>query len=430
MADKAKKNSLSIRLTESAVFLRSDGAGRRRGGGSRPSMLRGLLTLDLAKPTRITSIELELQAKSVTAWPEGIRSCVIIGLTFNTCPVSGIGARRAEVTEEHRIFQASTVYFQAKKFQTRRNASVGPGAACSDDEGVYDWQEQPAPSSAHWNQDGPTTGREPPSRDTSFLGLGHENRRLSADSSFFQRVPVSHEDISTIATPTYSPFATHPSSPSSERPPTVIDSTTNHAALPLEDFRNSLNAGLRNHRSEYLPVTMYSYLIFRLKLCKVDPQACPWPRLLLLVFAPSAQTYLCLVGQVLRMCQRMNLAQALHTTHPVLLLAHILAKHHVLLHLPRPAPVNIGEGEARTSACLRYRVFSWTLCDQNHRKDMLFLSTLGRRKKSIRDGVEPKRRRNIRIVQIRRWLGHVNQRNDRLSANLGTFSDLNMTKQK
>lgn len=82
MTDKAKKNlnPLSIRLTESAVFLRSDGAGRRRGGGSRPSMLRGLLTLDLSKPTRITSIEMELQAKAVTAWPEGTFSSVFNGL--------------------------------------------------------------------------------------------------------------------------------------------------------------------------------------------------------------------------------------------------------------------------------------------------------------------------------------------------------------
>jgi len=65
------KNSLTIRLTESAVFLRTHhtaGSGR---DDSQPSMLRGLLTLNLAKPTRITSIELELLAKTATAWPEG-----------------------------------------------------------------------------------------------------------------------------------------------------------------------------------------------------------------------------------------------------------------------------------------------------------------------------------------------------------------------
>lgn len=74
MTDETNKNSLTIRLTESAVFLRSDGTGRQPRDDSRPSMLRGLLTLDLAKPTRITSIELELVASSVVSWPEGAYS--------------------------------------------------------------------------------------------------------------------------------------------------------------------------------------------------------------------------------------------------------------------------------------------------------------------------------------------------------------------
>lgn len=66
------KNTLSIRLAESAVFLRTkDGTGRNRHNDSRPTMLRGLLTLELVKPTRISRIVLELGAKSVTIWPEG-----------------------------------------------------------------------------------------------------------------------------------------------------------------------------------------------------------------------------------------------------------------------------------------------------------------------------------------------------------------------
>lgn len=69
---KGTKNSLSIRLTESAVFLRTNSsAGRSRVDDSRPSMLRGLLTLELVKPTKISTIEIELQAKTATAWPEG-----------------------------------------------------------------------------------------------------------------------------------------------------------------------------------------------------------------------------------------------------------------------------------------------------------------------------------------------------------------------
>ena len=68
-----KKNSLSISLTESAVFLRHDGPTGRphRNAETRSSLVRGLLILELAKPTKISSIELELTATAATAWPEG-----------------------------------------------------------------------------------------------------------------------------------------------------------------------------------------------------------------------------------------------------------------------------------------------------------------------------------------------------------------------
>ncbi|KAF9469986.1 hypothetical protein BDZ94DRAFT_1181644 [Collybia nuda] len=229
MGDKAKKNPLSIRLTESAVFLRSDRAARQRGGGSRPSMLRGLLILDLAKPTKITSIELELQAKSVTAWPEGI------------------GARRTEVTEEHKIYQASTTYFQAKKAQSCRNASVG--SPVDDERGAYDWEHQPTSPLLPRNHDGSSQDHEPSLQNANLFRFCPENRRLSVDNPSFQHTSTSHNEILTLVTPPYSPPATQPSSPSSERPPTFTDSTFNHAAQNLEDFRNSLNAGLRNYQS-------------------------------------------------------------------------------------------------------------------------------------------------------------------------------------
>jgi hypothetical protein len=68
------KNSLSIRLTESVVFLRNADTGRRTNqqeNAPPTSMVRGLLILDLCKPTRISSIELELMGKVSTSWPEG-----------------------------------------------------------------------------------------------------------------------------------------------------------------------------------------------------------------------------------------------------------------------------------------------------------------------------------------------------------------------
>ncbi|KIM87620.1 hypothetical protein PILCRDRAFT_4046 [Piloderma croceum F 1598] len=86
------KNSLTISLAESVVFRTN---GRRPNDPSPPSMLRGLLILNLCKPTRISSIELELTGKSTASWPQAV------------------GSRCVNVTEEHEIFNASTVFFRA-----------------------------------------------------------------------------------------------------------------------------------------------------------------------------------------------------------------------------------------------------------------------------------------------------------------------------
>jgi hypothetical protein len=67
------KNSLNIALTESVVFLPgADAAGRRtQDGPDAGAPLRGLLTLTLARPTRISSVDVQLQCRSNTTWPEG-----------------------------------------------------------------------------------------------------------------------------------------------------------------------------------------------------------------------------------------------------------------------------------------------------------------------------------------------------------------------
>jgi hypothetical protein len=94
MSSKQPKIPLSIRLAESVVFLRgsNDSANSRRRpahSDAPPAMLRGLLTLYLSKSTRISSIEILLEAKvglvslsnricvqpvrlqSTIQWPEG-----------------------------------------------------------------------------------------------------------------------------------------------------------------------------------------------------------------------------------------------------------------------------------------------------------------------------------------------------------------------
>jgi arrestin-related trafficking adapter 3/6 len=68
------KSSLTITLTESLVILRTvDVAGAQSTpGGGAPSVVRGLLALDLSKASRISTIEVELQAISYSSWSEGV----------------------------------------------------------------------------------------------------------------------------------------------------------------------------------------------------------------------------------------------------------------------------------------------------------------------------------------------------------------------
>lgn len=145
--EKQSRNKVSLRLTEPTLFLRTH-SGRHIVEDSQPTLLRGLLVVELVKPTRISSIEVELQGKTTTVWPEGF------------------GARRVEVTETHEIFQASVVYFRAGKAPSRRPTSVGPGTQHNSDD---DWDEYPHIVSS------PSTSRpstRPPSRQA---------RRRSAD---------------------------------------------------------------------------------------------------------------------------------------------------------------------------------------------------------------------------------------------------------
>ncbi|KAF9243175.1 hypothetical protein BU15DRAFT_60029 [Melanogaster broomeanus] len=83
-APRPEQNSLSIRLTEPVVFLRSSEA-----------VVRGLLTLTLAKPTKVSGIELALQGKAATRW------------------IQGAGPSRLEITEQYKVHSASAVVFKA-----------------------------------------------------------------------------------------------------------------------------------------------------------------------------------------------------------------------------------------------------------------------------------------------------------------------------
>ncbi|KAL4071279.1 hypothetical protein V8B97DRAFT_442475 [Scleroderma yunnanense] len=74
--NEAATNSLEIQLTEPVIFLRKPERQHRRyapqEGASQPSgaLVRGVLTLTLAKEDQISSIEVELEGRAVTTWIE------------------------------------------------------------------------------------------------------------------------------------------------------------------------------------------------------------------------------------------------------------------------------------------------------------------------------------------------------------------------
>ncbi|EGN91882.1 hypothetical protein SERLA73DRAFT_80061 [Serpula lacrymans var. lacrymans S7.3] len=195
---RSDKNTLAIRLTESVVYLRTnDPTGRRRTQDDvAPSMIRGLLTLNIAKPTRISSIELELQGKVTTSWPEGV------------------GARRIEVTESHKIFSASTVFFRAGSTpSTRRTASVGPGLFLQhdhDEDEIHTPARRSATATPR-NETEPVMARSPTvTRAVSANPATSEHvrtsRRVSADNAVLHREIHSHQEHS-LPSPPYTPAA-------------------------------------------------------------------------------------------------------------------------------------------------------------------------------------------------------------------------------
>ncbi|KAH8115350.1 hypothetical protein DFH11DRAFT_1588801 [Phellopilus nigrolimitatus] len=181
---KSAKNSLSIRLTESVVFLQGSAEstvmGRRSTRESRPAMLRGLLTLVLDKPTKISSIEMTLEGKSQTTWPEGM------------------GARSLELTEEHEIFSTTTVFFRAGKVQAtsaRRTASVGPGLTLDREEDIEDDSVSNDGAHQHQQVGAPSSGPY----------LNGSRRRVSMDHHYLHLSRGPNPSLDSLPTPPYSP---------------------------------------------------------------------------------------------------------------------------------------------------------------------------------------------------------------------------------
>ncbi|KAG1854182.1 hypothetical protein DFJ58DRAFT_384275 [Suillus subalutaceus] len=252
-----EKNTLCIRLTESVVFLRtSNPTGRDYNqGNAAPGIVRGLLTLNIVKPTRISSIEIELQGKATTSSFEGV------------------GARRIEVTEQHKVFTASTVFFQAASSPSaRRTASVGPGLPDRDydydhahDEVHHPGEHGSVPSPQHAPHPNglpsPVFYTRSASVDPRQLSSSTNGRSFS-DNTILQRdshIPHHQDTIHLPPIPPYSPpldsssfIADYRPSPSHSHSGSISQSSghpkpDDSPAQTLEDLRrafmNNIEAG-------------------------------------------------------------------------------------------------------------------------------------------------------------------------------------------
>ncbi|KIJ66043.1 hypothetical protein HYDPIDRAFT_87351 [Hydnomerulius pinastri MD-312] len=174
-----EKNSLSIRLTEPVVFVRgSERESRHDGDTTLPAVVRGLLTLKLAKPIKISSIELELEGKATTTWPEGA------------------GPSRIEVTEQYKVHSISTVVFKAgPASQVQRATSARPRVQTPDDYNEPRGQRVPARSRLGRPSQGQVAASylRSASLDPRQLSSQRVRRHVSSDDLQAQRDGVSQQ---------------------------------------------------------------------------------------------------------------------------------------------------------------------------------------------------------------------------------------------
>ena len=139
--------------------------------------------------------------------------------------LSGVGARRVEVSETHKVFSATTVYFRASADGPRRGVSVGPGINLNDDDHERDFEWRRGRDTARTRSPSPIREREaengaelqPTSSRTSSDSSDYYSapitrvaRGQSLDAANFNRHPHSHHqsEIAPPYTPPYTPKST------------------------------------------------------------------------------------------------------------------------------------------------------------------------------------------------------------------------------
>lgn len=163
--------------------------------------------------------------------------------------VTGVGARRLDVTEDHEIFSATTTFFKAGKdsaLAARRTASIGPGL-------VVDHEDIDDDSTS--NEESHRGHRRRDSANLSWLQ--GNRRRLSIDHSSIQLNNRPRTSLDDIPTPPYSPPGTRPSSFIMRHSSNQLPSTP--ATSPLAQGQSSSsslvngsgNASIRSRLSDH-----------------------------------------------------------------------------------------------------------------------------------------------------------------------------------
>lgn len=202
----------------------------------------------------------------------------------------GIGARRIDITEVHRVFHASTLYFRASKSHARRPASIGPGISYNStefDDEFNDWDvshtnETPihttasAASTSNTNNEINTLSHPVPGISTPtprsrsfFLSQRIQNRHLSVDASHYRRMSLdepdeapTHLNIQQLPPiPPYSPFALPAVTSGTSYVPTahgvntnLVSSVSNDRppASPVPSLENSGHSPYASLRGSYI----------------------------------------------------------------------------------------------------------------------------------------------------------------------------------
>lgn len=157
MLDPKKQHHLYITLTEPIAFLRTpDPSGRLQPDpDDPPTVVRGVLTLNVAKPIVISSIEAELSGMLAISYQEGsccldlshplcastdASRCSSLSSHGLFCPLIprtsvqpiGIGSRSIELPEKQKIYASTVTVFRADQAaHGRRSASVEPGLSAT-----------------------------------------------------------------------------------------------------------------------------------------------------------------------------------------------------------------------------------------------------------------------------------------------------------